>query len=317
MSSARAETYDKGGADWLLVHREAGIAQSPDQPLPPASPAVLSARLEVLRLLSLLLALPSLLTPPHAFPSLPNRWRDALVLSANSTGSGSSATRTLQRNAVLSLLCSLINTAFGSTSATQPGAATDRGLAASSLSLASGAAERLGGVVLRREDVRGLLTGACLQVLGELLVEHAQATTALATASAGPVEVPAPDFASAVTQSTEPPSRNAFAHFVSKLHRASDFDFLIRGVLSTIERTISSRAETLIPAVSLPSRPSTSGVGATSNVSGWTTEALVVFWRALEGNRRLLNYLVETDKAGELIAWLVMLCLEFKDDESE
>ncbi|KAM0787084.1 hypothetical protein ACM66B_006342 [Microbotryomycetes sp. NB124-2] len=321
---------------------EPGIAQSPASPLQPAPQHILSARLEVLRLLSLLLALPSLLTPPHLFPSLPNRWRDLLVLGTSGSASSASTTRIIDRNVVLCLLCSLINTALGSISALAgPQSSNEtgpRGLAASSLSLASGAAEKLGGVVLRKEDVRGILAATCLQLLGQLLAEHAPPPI---DPEARQADIPSQDFSrrssldqhplatpqldrssstasAAATKSIAPV--NAFAFYVSKLHRASDFDLIIRGVLSIIERTMSAKTDSVLPGVSLPTLPTSSSSGLTGSSNsqgsaGLMKEALAVLWRVIELNHKFVAYLVETDKAGELLAWLIMICLEYKDDE--
>lgn len=46
-------------------------------------------------------------------------------------------------------------------------------------------------------------------------------------------------------------------------------------------------------------------------------EALTVLWRVMDGNRKFVSYLVETERASELLVWLVVVCLEFKDDEGE
>ncbi|KAK4049719.1 hypothetical protein OIV83_003994 [Microbotryomycetes sp. JL201] len=312
---------------------EPGIAHSPATLLPATPQHILYARLEVLRLFSLLLALPSLLTPPHLFPTLPNRWRDLLVSSTPGSGSAASSTRILDRNVVLCLLCSLINTSLGSSTLLAPSAPRDegpRGIAASSFSLASGAAEKLGGVVLRKEDIRGLLVTTCLQVLGQLLAEHAPSGTDPTTQQSEsrrssldqhPLATPQIKRSPSYLDSSKPIAQsNAFAYFISKLHRASDFDLIIRGVLSVIERTMSAKTETILPGVSLPSLPtSNSSLGHggpnSQGPAGLLKEALAMLWRTIELNRKFVAYLVETDKAGELLAWLVMICLEFKDDE--
>jgi hypothetical protein len=250
--------------------------------MPPTDPHLLSARLEILRLLNILLALPSLLTPPHSFPLVPNRWRDALVGGA-----------TLDRKVVLCLLCSILNTALASGAPPLLPTGGLSGLAGGfglggALDVATGAAEKLGGVVLRREDVKGLLKSTCLQLLSILLVEHGQ--TLEQPSSADPT-----------------PSPNAFTYYLSKLHRASDFDFIRIGIFTIFNNAFN---QPLLPVGVL-------GGGTGAGRTGNATEALVVLWRTMEYNPKFLSHMLETECGGELLVHLLTFCLEFKDDESE
>ncbi|KAL8277523.1 hypothetical protein RQP46_010078 [Phenoliferia psychrophenolica] len=243
---------------------EPGIAAPPTS-LPPTPPSHLASRLEVLRLLNLLLSLPSLLTPPHLFPTIPNPWRDSLV-------SG----RTLERKVVLCLLCSLLNTAFAPSLSSASG-------------LLVGGFEKIAGVAMRREDVRGLLTGSCLQLLEILFSEHA--------------EPPPPP------STSTPTSPNAFTHYLSKLHRKSDLDLVLGGILGLLQQSLS---QPLLPVVG----PSTGQKGK----GGWANEAIVVLWRITELNPKFLNHVLEGGEhhaAADLVVYLLTLCLEHKDDETQ
>lgn len=248
---------------------EPGIASAPSS-LPPTPPVLLSNRLELLRLLSLLLALPALLTPAPAFPSTPNRWRAALVQPG----------RTLERKVALCFLCSLLNQAFAGGRPVQASESGGLGLGG----LALGAAGRLSEVVLRREDVRGLVTGACLQLLGVLLIEHA------------PIGLGGE------------PEPNAFEAALAKLHRTTDFDFILNGTFAVLNQVLNPP---LLPAVV------GAGTGAAAGKPGWATEALVVLWRALDGNSKLAKYTAESERGADLVVALLSLCLEFKDDETQ
>lgn len=171
--------------------------------------------------------------------------------------------------------------------------------------LATGAADKLSGVVLRREDVRGLLGSACAQVLGALLVEHApppppSATTGevgtTTTTTPGPspfIEQPA-TMGSTSSATAAAPS-NAFAFYLSKLHRAADFEFLLVGFLGLLER----------------------GVGGGGGGGGGTVQQTLVFlWRVIDANPKFGTWLNEQERVGEVLAWLVVVGLEGKDDES-
>lgn len=144
--------------------------------------------------------------------------------------------------------------------------------------LGLGAAEKIGGVVLRREDVRGLLVGTCLHLLAILFTEHAPPPSS-------------PDQA---------PPANAFGFYLSKLHRATDFDFLLDGAFAVLAQSLA--------------QPLLLGPGAGNKGGGM--EALVVLWRMLEANPKLLAHVLDSERAGELLVWLVSAALEYKDDES-
>lgn len=272
-------SYVKASTNIIInFFRETGIACTSTVMLP-TSQHLLSARLEILRLIVLLLSCPSLLTPPQHFPSVPNHWRESLVKA-----------ETLGRKVVLCLLCSTLNTAFASPRVAPPSAGGLSSLAGGfglggALEVASGAAEKFGGVVLRREDIRGLLVGTCLQFLGILFVEHASAAS-----------------------DSDTPSPNTFSRHLSKLHRPGDFDFLISGAFSVLSETF---AQPLIPVVGRL------GPASTSGKSGWAMETLIVLWRMITINSKFLDHLLETEQCGELLSLLVMFCLEFKDDEGE
>ncbi|KAM0746881.1 hypothetical protein T439DRAFT_306349 [Meredithblackwellia eburnea MCA 4105] len=272
---------------------ESGIA-APSTNLPPTSQALLSSRLEVLRLLNLLLSLPSLLTPPHLFPAIPNRWREALVSGA-----------TLERKVVLCLLCSLLNTAFASSPPPLSMSTISGGLGG-----LGAAAGKLGGVVLRREDVRGLLTGSCLHLLEILFAEHAEPEhppVVQPTAS----NTTNPQLSSSTTSTSSPPIRepspNTFSFYLSKLHRTSDFTFILSGIFNLLSQALS---QPLLP----PVAPVTGQKART----GWAGEALVVLWRVIELNPKFMGWLMEQEHdAGDLVVYLLTLCLENKDDETQ
>lgn len=213
-------------------------------------------------------------------------------------------------------MCSLLNTAFASITS----------LASGPISLAGGlgglgaAAEKFAGGVLRREDVKGLLTGSCLQLLEILFIEHAEPVEEIVP---NPVDASTSTFTSpfnespptlGATPSSGAPSAvtprlaspNAFTFYLSKLHRPSDFSFILAGVFGVLQHSLSPP---LLPVVG-----SSSGQ---RGKFGWATEALIVLWRALELNPKFRAYLLESEHAaGDLMVYLVTLCLEHKDDES-
>ncbi|GAA5949250.1 hypothetical protein JCM21900_000875 [Sporobolomyces salmonicolor] len=326
------------GSDGVVTYViwEPGIASPPPaSSSPPASLALLSARLEILRLLTLLVSLPSLLTPPQLFPALPNRWRDALV----------SGRVVADRNGMLCLLCSVVNTACkaareeaAGTAAQVQGSTDLMGAAAKLASAATGG----GGA----EDVKSLLVGACLQFLGVMMLDHAPAEVAAsppssADASSSASTPNAPSQSPFVEPSATPPlssssaptppaSPNLFTYYLSKLHRTSDLSFLLSGLLSHVYTALCPPS--FLPlGFSLPKNPlespsSSSSVatgGGKLKSAGWTTEALTVLWRLIDGNRKFAGWLVKERDEGGSGRWSEVAGLvgavreEWREDETQ
>ncbi|GAA5823708.1 hypothetical protein JCM3770_006685 [Rhodotorula araucariae] len=267
---------------------EPGIASS--TPAPPVPLSHLTARLEVLRLLTLLVALPSLLTPPGLFAVVPNRWRDALV-------SGAPAGRG-DRNVVLCLLCSTLNTALGPSAG--PGTPADRGdsLRARAARLAADAAKRTafaaagagatcvgGPAVVDEPSARVALAGASLHFLACVLLEHAGAPRP-------PASAPAP---TDVLQ-----GGNVFAHAFARLHRAPDLALVLTGVLDLVERALAA-----------PCSPA--GAGDT----GLASEAVVFLVRALALNRKFAVSVATTPRLRlRLVVALEACVLHWRADQA-
>ncbi|SCZ96541.1 BZ3500_MvSof-1268-A1-R1_Chr8-2g10280 [Microbotryum saponariae] len=289
------------GGSIAYVIWEAGIANPSSSSLPPSPLPILSARLEVLRLLNILFSVPSLVTPPHLFPVIPNRWRQAFVSSS------------INRKVVLCFLCSILNTALNaglpsSTDETDaPPQSPSKGKASALLGAASGAAGIIGGAVMRlgAEDVRGLLVSACLQSLSILLAQH---------------HIPSSD--PVTEQSPRQSEVNSFAYYVSKLHRTSDFDLVVRGVLHVLDQATNESAlaipRTVVGALSGATGRNTT-TRKTTSVNADVTNALIVLWRMLDLNPKLWKWVFreKEELSSQLIVLLVAFCLEYKDDETQ
>ncbi|GAA6005431.1 hypothetical protein JCM10207_002979 [Rhodosporidiobolus poonsookiae] len=284
---------------------EPGIASpAPSTPTSPLPTSHLSNRLELLRLLTLLISLPSLLTPPGLFPALPNRFRDALVTAR--------AIRGGDKNVVLCLLCSVVNTAFAapSSSSTGAGAVSGEGLRERAARIAAetarrGAAVSAGASGGEGDHPRPALVGACVQFLAAVLAEHAPAEAEPSSAAApsvggadpSPFVPQEPTMGSAKpTSSAAGAGENLFAYYLSRLHRPADLFILQRGVASLLTQTLTPASASLFPLpISLPL-----GAGAAQPKSpGLANEALVVLWRLLETNRKFAAWVVRPEIEAE------------------
>lgn len=281
--------------------------------------------------MSLLISLPSLLTPPALFPTIPNRWRDALV-SGRLVGAG-------DKKVVLCLLCSVLNTALAEgvrigTSRQPHGTAAGGGFegfkeraarlaaetarrttnaatgaAASAFSAGSPAAGG-GNEPTDEPSANRALVEACWQFLDVVLIEHAPG-------------VPPAD-SSAVA--------NQFAYYFSRLHRPGDFDLLAKGMVGLLEAGLAnapSSATTTTTATAAAAGPAASTsllaplAGMLSSVSSASgpatapqrcmTETLTVLLRLVETNRKFVQHHLASENPALLVRVLVAVVASMVD----
>ncbi|KAI9273545.1 high-temperature-induced dauer-formation protein [Helicostylum pulchrum] len=95
---------------------------------------------------------------------------------------------------------------------------------------------------------------------------------------------------------------NAFRYYLSKLHRAQDFQFLIDGIY----RILSNPMQTL----------NTYLPGSSKKVR-YHVEMMMLCWKLLEMNGRFRSYLMETERALDLMIVLIFYASENKLDPSQ
>jgi len=236
---------------------EKGIGSTVD---PGLSQPFESNRTEVLRLL-LVLTSKQIYAPPSALFTSPSRYTLHFVQNT-------------PRRDVLTILCSLINTAMNPT--------------AGGIHLVSGVAGKLpyNHLVFKGEDPRASLVGTCFQVLCILLdFQSGSARDNTTTQGENPSSAP--------TIRT-----NAFRYFVAKLHRSSDFELILRGVFEILEQQMAS-INNLLP-------------GSRRSVP-YIVEGVIFFWKVLEINKKFRTYILESDKAMDVIAYIFCYGLDIKD----
>ncbi|GAA6009856.1 hypothetical protein JCM11491_000841 [Sporobolomyces phaffii] len=296
---------------------EPGIASpfpAPQLPTPPRPVSILSARSEILRLLVVLVSLPSLLTPPHAYNSTPNRFRELLVtgqaLRAVATAVAGGSAGGEEKNVILCLLCSLVNTACQAAGPPRDeddlqdndSASDDQGvgggLRASATRFAVEAAKSATGFT-HIDEARRTLVSNCLELLSIVLIDHAP-TSSSPTAS----------------------PTNLFEFYLSKLHRPLDFSFLFSGLVSHVYDALSSPSSLLPNLTGIdPSSPSAAATKTSSSASpGSSTEALTVLWRLIDRNAKFSHWLVTHCRGrewAELVALLQVVRNEWSADETQ
>ncbi|CAL1704126.1 unnamed protein product [Somion occarium] len=179
------------------------------------------------------------------------------------------------RRDVLTILCSLINTAMNSS-------------LGSNNHLMSGVTGRLpyNHLVFKGEDSRANLVSTCFQVLLVLLDFQSGSGRDVVTTHGE-------------NQMTGPTSRsNAFRYFIAKLHRANDFAFILNGTIAIFEEQMASM-NNLLP-------------GSKKSVP-YMAETVIFFWKMIELNKKFRAYVLDSDKAMDILAYLFCYGLDLKD----
>ncbi|KAI8998843.1 high-temperature-induced dauer-formation protein-domain-containing protein [Trametes punicea] len=234
---------------------EKGVGSTTD---PGPSQQYESNKTEVLRLLLVLLSR-QIYVPPAALFTSPSSCTLHFV-------------QKLPRRDVLTVLCSLLNTAMN---ATHPGTANVMGTVAGRLPYNH--------LLMKGEDPRTSLVSICFQVLCVLLDFQ--------SGSARDVVVDG--------QTTAPTAKtNAFRYFIAKLHRPADFEFILNGLVNIFEDEMSS-LHGLLPGSKKP--------------VPYMIEAVIFLWKMLELNKKFRAYLLDSDKAMSVMAYLLCYGLEIKD----
>ncbi|KAH7889801.1 high-temperature-induced dauer-formation protein-domain-containing protein [Phlebopus sp. FC_14] len=236
---------------------EKGVGSTTD---PGPSSQYDSNKTEVLRLLLVLFSR-QIYVPPISLFSKPSFYTLHVV-------------KKTPRRDVLTLLCSLLNTAMNSSTVTGTTIASVAGKVP------------YNHLVFKGEDPRAALVGMCLQVLCALL--DFQSGPAKDTTSAS-----GDSSSSAPTAQT-----NAFRYFLAKLHRTQDFAFILDGVTNILEHQLAI-TNNLLP-------------GSRKSVP-YVPETIIFLWKMIELNKKFRGYLLDSDKAADVLAYLLCYGLEIKD----
>ncbi|KAI0050002.1 hypothetical protein FA95DRAFT_1537035 [Auriscalpium vulgare] len=217
-------------------------------------------RTEVLRLLLVLLSR-QIYAPPSSLFTSPSRYTLHFVQNT-------------ARRDVLTVLCSLLNTAMNSSKPTT--------------NVIGGVTGRLpyNHLMFKGEDPKTTLVSTSFQVLCALLDFQSGSSRDVATGTGeNPPRTPAI-------------RTNAFRYFVAKLHRTDDFAFIIDGVLGILEQQMAS-FNNILP-------------GSRKSVP-YIVDTVVLLWKIIEVNKKFRTYLLDQERSMDLVAYLLCYFLEIKD----
>ncbi|WWD17544.1 hypothetical protein CI109_101985 [Kwoniella shandongensis] len=94
---------------------------------------------------------------------------------------------------------------------------------------------------------------------------------------------------------------NAFRYFVSKLHRKEDFSFILDGIIGILQEH-NSVLNNYLPGSKTP--------------IPYILETYMLLWRMIDLNKRFRQYVLDSGKALDIMCYILVTCLELKDDPS-
>ncbi|KXX81369.1 Protein HID1 [Madurella mycetomatis] len=106
---------------------------------------------------------------------------------------------------------------------------------------------------------------------------------------------PIPEHASAATP------KNFYRHFLGRLHRPQDFQFVVDGMTRILNQPLQANAS-YIP-------------GAQSSVR-FAPEIIMLFWEITQCNKRFRSFIIDTERAHDFVILILFYALEYKADAS-
>jgi hypothetical protein len=101
---------------------------------------------------------------------------------------------------------------------------------------------------------------------------------------------------------TGAPQKNSFRHFLGKLHRPQDFQFLVDGMTRILNQ---------------PLQATTSLLPGSQKSLTWAPEMIMLFWEVLQCNKRFRSFIVDTDRAHDFVVLILFHAVSNRTDPSK
>ena len=99
-----------------------------------------------------------------------------------------------------------------------------------------------------------------------------------------------------------PPPKNYFRHFLGRLHRPQDFQFIVDGMSRILHQPLSVTSSYL-PGSQKPLR--------------WAPEMIMLFWETIQCNKRFRSFIVDTERGHDFIILVLFYALEYRLDPAK
>jgi hypothetical protein len=98
------------------------------------------------------------------------------------------------------------------------------------------------------------------------------------------------------------PSKNYFRHFLGRLHRPQDFQFIVDGMTRVLNQPLQEKASYL---------PGSQTSGS------FAPETIMLFWEITQCNKRFRSFIIDTDRAHDFVILTLFYALEYKNEPSK
>ncbi|KAF2703389.1 hypothetical protein K504DRAFT_392283 [Pleomassaria siparia CBS 279.74] len=99
-----------------------------------------------------------------------------------------------------------------------------------------------------------------------------------------------------------PPPKNFFRHFLGRLHRPQDFQFLVDGMTRILNQPLQATSSYL--------------PGSQKSLT-WAPEMIMLFWEALQCNKRFRSFIIDTDRAHDFVVLVLYYAIDQRNDPSK
>lgn len=96
--------------------------------------------------------------------------------------------------------------------------------------------------------------------------------------------------------------KNYYRHFLGRLHRPQDFQFIVDGMTRILNQPLQANAS-YIPG----SQPSVR----------FAPEIMTLFWEITQCNKRFRSFIIDTERVHDFIILILFYALEYKNDASK
>jgi hypothetical protein len=96
--------------------------------------------------------------------------------------------------------------------------------------------------------------------------------------------------------------KNFYRHFMGRLHRPEDFQFLADGITRVLSQ---------------PMQASTSYLPGSQRSVKWAPEMMVLFWELLQCNKRFRSFIIESNRAHDFVIFMLFYAIEYKADTAK
>lgn len=96
--------------------------------------------------------------------------------------------------------------------------------------------------------------------------------------------------------------KNFYRHFLGRLHRPQDFQFIVDGVSRILTQ---------------PLQDKTSYLPGTHTSINLSAEMLMLFWEMIQCNKRFRAFVIDTDRAHDFIVLTLFYAIEYKNDPAK